>query len=349
MNQDIQTRKTEHVEIARHSKDADRRKYYFDKIRLSHRALPEINLQDVDPTTTFLDHNISFPLLISSMTGGAGEELLAINRNLALSANAVGIPLAVGSMRIMLEYPETKKAFCLRKYAPNIPICGNLGAIQLNHGVSTSEIKRLCEETEIDALFLHLNPLQEAMQKEGQTDFRGLGKKIRNVVAALPIPVIAKEVGAGISPKDTQLLIEAGISHIEIAGSGGTSWSRIEYERDPTSDKPGACFEDWGIPTPDAIRLLHPFREKITLIASGGIRTGIDMAKALVLGASLCGIARPLLEPACHAPEAVIKHLENMKKEFCVSMFLLGMPTLETVIGNDKLILDLNNPARKDD
>jgi len=338
MNTTIHDRKTEHVEIARHSKDADRRKYYFDDIHLLHRALPEIDLADVNTGTTFLGKPLQMPLLISSMTGGSSQELVRINRNLAMAANQAGVALATGSMRILLETPDAWPAFDLRDLAPDIPLCGNIGAVQLNYGVTTTAIARLVEKTRIDALFLHLNPLQEAMQPEGQTRFSCLLPRIRTLVKDLSIPVIAKEVGAGISPADARLLLDAGITSIEVAGSGGTSWSRIEYERDDNHTNPGQCFQDWGIPTPTALRLLHPFRDRVTLIASGGIRTGIDMAKALILGARLCGIARPFLEPACLSGSAVQTHLLSLQRELRTAMFLLGTPSLEDLIDNRALL-----------
>jgi len=345
MNPDIQSRKAEHVEIARHAKDADRRKDYFDRIRLVHRALPEIDLADVNPRTHFLGRPLSFPLLISSMTGGAGKTLETINRNLAIAANEVGVAMGMGSMRILLEDPATLPAFDLRDLAPDIPLCGNLGAIQLNYGITPSDVARLAEATRIDALFLHFNPLQEAVQPEGQTRFANLVPKIKALVECLPIPVIAKEVGSGISPADARLLMATGITCLEVGGSGGTSWSRIEYERDRAPDNPGQCFQDWGIPTPDALRLLHPFRDRLTLIASGGIRSGIDMAKALILGASLCGVARPLLDPACLSATAVVEHLQTLRRAFCTAMFLLGTPTLDDLIDNRNLLLDYTNHA----
>ncbi len=345
MTQSIHTRKNEHVEIARHSKDADRRKYYFDAIKLVHRALPEIDYEEVNPSTRFLQKALTFPMLISSMTGGTGAELAFINRNLATAANAVGVAMATGSMRVLLEDPSALPAFALRESAPDIPLCGNLGAIQLNYGVTPDQVARLAEKTDIDALFLHFNPLQEAVQPEGQTRFKNLLPKIRTLVETLPIPIIAKEVGAGISASDAKHLIDAGIQHIELAGSGGTSWSRIEYERASDPDNPGRCFEDWGIPTPDALRMLHPFRDRVCLIASGGIRTGVDMAKACVMGASLCGIARPLLEPACQSADAVMCHLQSLQREFRTAMFLLGTPTLEDLIDNHTLLLSNKYPA----
>jgi isopentenyl-diphosphate Delta-isomerase len=340
MNLRIHTRKQEHIDIARHSKDADRRKYYFDNIRLLHRALPDLDLADINTTTTFLGKTLAFPLLISSMTGGAGDKLATINRNLASAANQAGVAMGIGSMRILLEDPSTRDAFALRTFAPDIPLCGNIGAVQLNYGVTPASLARLAEDTQIDALCLHFNPLQEATQPEGQTNFADLTHKIRELVQTLPIPVIAKEVGSGFSPADARILIETGIRHIEVAGTGGTSWSRIEYERDSDPTNPGECFQDWGIPTPDALKLLHPFRDRATLIASGGVRTGIDMAKALVLGASLCGIARPLIEPACISAEAVTAHLLALQRQFRTAMLLLGTPDLHALIDNRTLLLE---------
>ncbi len=339
MTPTIHARKQEHVEIARHSKDADRRKYYFDAIKLTHRALPEIDYDNINPGTRFLQKPLTFPLLISSMTGGTGEDLAFINRNLAIAANATGIAFATGSMRILLEDPAALPAFALREIAPDVPFCGNIGAIQMNYGITPDQIAKLADQTKIDAIFLHLNPLQEASQPEGQTRFSNLLPKMEALAKTLPIPVIVKEVGSGISPADAKRIIEAGIQHIEIAGAGGTSWSRIEYERDRAPDNPGQCFEDWGIPTPDALLHLHPFRKQVRLIASGGVRTGIDMAKACILGASLCGIARPLLEPACHTAGAVIEQVQRLRREFTTAMFLLGTPTLNDLIDNHSLLL----------
>ncbi|MFA7369334.1 MAG: alpha-hydroxy-acid oxidizing protein, partial [Kiritimatiellales bacterium] len=185
---------------------------------------------------------------------------------------------------------------------------------------------------------LHLNPLQEAVQPGGDTNFSNLRKKIGEIVQGLEVPVIVKEVGAGISAADAKLLIEAGVKHIDVAGSGGTSWSRVEGER---SDDPslGELFQDWGLPTPLALKALAPYRDRITLIASGGIRSGVDMAKAVVLGASLCGVARPFLNPAMESAEAVQKVIQRLKREFVTAMFLLGADCVEKIKGYDELIV----------
>ena len=340
MSSPINNRKTDHIRILRHDKDTDRRKYYFDSIRLIHRALPEIDLEAVDPRLDFMGKTLSFPLLIACMTGGSGEELLRINRNLAQAAEATGVAMGTGSQRVMLADATARHSFMLRELAPSTLLFGNLGAVQLNYGITPDVCNRLVRETAMDALCLHLNPLQEAVQPEGDTRFSGVTERIRNVVAGLDVPVIVKEVGCGISLEDTLVLLDNGVRFIDVAGAGGTSWSRIEHGRDPGGDNPGLCFQDWGIPTPTAIARLAPLRDRLTLIGSGGIRTGLDMAKALILGASLCGIARPFLEPAAESADAVIAHINRLKREFRTVLFLLGVSRAEDLIGRTDLLLE---------
>jgi isopentenyl-diphosphate delta-isomerase len=335
----VNDRKVDHIRILRHDKDTDRRKYYFDDIRLTHRALPEMDLDEVDTRLDFLGKTLSFPLLISCMTGGSGEELLRINRNLAQAAEATGVAMGTGSQRVMLGDATARDSFMLRDQAPRTLLLGNLGAVQLNCGITPEDCARLVRETGVDALCLHLNPLQEAVQPEGDTCFRGVTERIRHVVDCLDVPVIVKEVGCGISIEDALILLDNGVRVIDVAGAGGTSWSRIEHGRTPGGESPGLCFQDWGIPTPDAIRQLAPLRDRLTLIASGGIRTGLDMAKAMILGASLCGIARPFLDPAAESTEAVITHIHRLKREFQTALFLLGVSRTTDLIGRTDLIL----------
>lgn len=338
MSNSINDRKADHIRILRHDKDTDRRKYYFDDIRLTHRALPEIDLDEVDTRLTFMGKTLSFPLLISCMTGGSGAELLQINRHLAEAAEATGVAMGTGSQRVMFEDASARDSFMLREQAPNALLLGNLGAVQLNYGITPADCNRLVRETGVDALCLHLNPLQEAVQPEGDTRFRGVTARIRELVANLEVPVIVKEVGGGISIEDALILLDNGVRFIDVAGAGGTSWSRIEHGR-AGGDSPGLCFQDWGIPTPDALRRLAPLRDRLTLIASGGIRTGLDIAKAMILGASLGGIARPFLEPAAESTAAVIAHIGRLKREFQTAMFLLGVARTEDLIGRPDLIL----------
>ena len=331
----LEKRKTEHVEIVAKDASMDRRKFYFDEIRLTHRALPEISLSDVDTSVNFLGKQLCCPFLISSMTGGGGEYLKSINRNLAEAAEAEGVAMGVGSQRIMFSDPAAKDSFDLRSVAPTAPLFANLGAVQLKTGMTIDQVREAIDVLKADALILHLNPLQEAVQPEGDTDFSNLWKKMEQLFQALEVPVIVKEVGAGISRADAERLIQAGAKFIDVAGAGGTSWSRIESARcdDPAL---GELFQDWGIPTPQALRDLSDL--DVTLIASGGIRTGIDMAKAMILGASLCGVARPLLTPAMESADAVRAVIQRIKKEFVTAMFLLGAQRIEDLKGHQELI-----------
>lgn len=332
----IENRKAEHVDIVAKDASMDRRKFYFDDIHLTHRALPEISLKDVDPSIEFLGKKLSFPFLISSMTGGSDEAIHTINHNLARAAEAEGVAMGVGSQRVMFHDPAARSSFELRGFAPHALLFANLGAVQLNEGMAFDQIHDAVDVLKADALILHLNPLQEVVQPEGDTDFSNLWKKMAEVFQGLEKPVIVKEVGAGISRADAELLIKAGVKIIDVAGAGGTSWSRIEAARsgDPSL---GELFQDWGIPTPQALRELSDM--DVTLIASGGIRTGIDMAKAIILGASLCGMARPLLTPAMESVDAVRAVIQRIRKEFITAMFLLGVENVEQLQGNRSLIV----------
>jgi isopentenyl-diphosphate delta-isomerase len=311
----INQRKLDHINIVSADGAIDRRQYHFDRIRLTHRALPELNLAKVDPSTKFLGKDLSFPLLISSMTGGPDEELVKINRNLA------------------------RESFELRRHAPQTVLLGNLGAVQLNYELGFADCEAALRILDADGLYLHLNPLQEAVQPDGDTDFSGLRNKIAAIVRTLKKPVIIKEVGAGLSPEDVEHLLAAGIKHIDVAGTGGTSWSMVESRRseDPSL---GELFGDWGIPTPMALRMLKPYQHEVQLIASGGVRNGIDMAKSIILGASLCGLARPFLKPARESAEAVRAVIRRLKREFTTALFLLGAAKIDDIKGREELILD---------
>jgi isopentenyl-diphosphate delta-isomerase len=333
---ELEKRKVEHVKIVAQKDEMDLRKFYFDEIRLTHRALPEIDLKAIDPSVEFMGKKLSFPLLISSMTGGGDKLFRKINANLAAAAEAEGVAMGVGSQRIFFTEPTARSSFDLRGVAPTTLLFSNLGAVQLNEDMTIHHARAVVQVLKADALCLHLNPLQEAIQPGGDTNFSNLRKKIGEIVQSLEVPVIVKEVGAGISAADAELLIEAGVKYIDVAGSGGTSWSRIEGER---SDDPslGQLFQDWGIPTPMALRQLAPLG--VTLIASGGIRSGVDMAKAVILGASLCGLARPFLNPAMESADEVRKVIQRLKREFVTAMFLLGADRVEKIKGRDELLV----------
>ena len=333
-------RKLEHIEVLLSDPDSDRSKSYFDRIALKHHALPEVDFEHVDTATTFLGKGISFPFLISSMTGGKGGQLMDINRNLARAAARTGVAMGVGSQRVIFADPAARASFDLRQYAPDLPLCANLGAIQLMNGFGIEECRAAVELLDADALILHLNPLQEICQIEGNTNFAGVAARIAEVVAALDLPVIVKEVGAGICDDDIERLIDCGVEYIDLAGTGGVSWSRVENERARRKRRKSTyAFDDWGLPTPLALDMAARYRDRVRLIASGGVRSGIDMAKAMAMGASLCGMARPLLEPAMESEDAVVEFIEWVRDEFRRAMFLLACGSVDDLIGNEDLIL----------
>jgi isopentenyl-diphosphate delta-isomerase len=300
-------------------------RYYF-----IHRALPELDLKDVDPRVTFLGKHLSAPILISSMTGGTSEAS-KINQLLAQAAQETGIAMGVGSQRIALEHPELADTFQVRHAAPDILLFANIGAIQLNYGYGIEECKRAVDMIKADALILHFNAIQEAIQSEGETRFSKLVDKVEAVCRALEVPVIAKEVGWGFSKQDVNLLAQAGVKAIDVAGAGGTSWSQVEMYRakDDTQRNLAAAFSDWGIPTAEAILNVLQAAPGLEIIASGGLRTGIDTAKCIALGASLGGIAGPFLKAATQSMDETIKLINLFKKEISICLFATGSATLD--------------------
>ena len=322
---DTARRKREHLDAIAQDPAIERGNSGFAAIRLTHRALPELALADIDTRCEFLGKTLRLPLLISSMTGGDDPEIRRINHNLAQAAEQSGIALAVGSQRVQFTNPAAEASFRLREIAPNTVLLANLGAVQLNYGFGVEYCRRAVETLAADGFYLHLNPLQEAVQPEGDTNFAGLAAKIAAVARALPVPVLLKEVGSGLSPADIALGKQAGIRHFDLAGRGGTSWSRIEHHRrrDP-ADSLGLTFQDWGPTTADALRINRAAHPDVILIASGGIRNGIDMAKAVLLGAELCGIAAPFLAAAQDSAAAVIAAITRLEREYRTALYLLG-------------------------
>ncbi|MDO4642564.1 MAG: type 2 isopentenyl-diphosphate Delta-isomerase [Cardiobacteriaceae bacterium] len=321
----VNHRKREHLDILAQDPDIERRCDGFAHIRLSHRALPEIALSDVDTRCDFLGKTLQLPLLISSMTGGNDALIRRINHNLAQAAQHCGIALAVGSQRVQFSEAAAEASFRLRDIAPDTVLISNLGAVQLNYGFNSAHCLQAVETLAADGIYLHLNPLQEAVQPEGDTNFRALSEKIAAIVQDLPVPVLLKEVGSGFSPADIALGKAAGAHYFDLSGRGGTSWSRIEHHRrrDP-SDTLGLTFQDWGLTTVESLRLNRRAHPDVTLIASGGIRNGIDMAKAVLLGAQLCGIAAPFLSAAQQSAQAVIQIIDQLAREYRTALFLLG-------------------------
>jgi isopentenyl-diphosphate delta-isomerase len=297
----------------------------LERIQMVHCALPEIDLEDVDPSTELLGHQLAFPVLIASMTGGS-RKAARINQILAEAAQSFGIGMGLGSMRIALEKPSLAWTFRVREYAPTVPIFANIGAVQLNYGYDLDACRDLVEISEADGLYVHLNPLQEALQPEGDTRFSGLLNQINALCRHLPVPVIAKEVGWGISPGVARTLQDAGVAAIDVAGAGGTSWSQVEMHRSQThvQREVAASFRDWGIPTATAIARVRQATPDLPLIASGGLRTGIDVTKSLALGADAATLADVFLQAAFVSEQALRDQLSIIQKQIRIAMFATG-------------------------
>jgi len=335
----VEQRKADHIRInLEEDVNFDRLTVGFERYRFVHQALPELDLNQVDLTTTFLGKRLNAPLLISCMTGGT-EQARLINRNLAAGAQQYGIAMGLGSQRAGLVHPEKVDTFKVRDVAPDVLLFANLGAVQFNYGYGIDECRRVVDMIEADALVLHLNPLQEAVQPEGDVNFADLARKIEAVCRRLEVPVIAKEVGWGISERTARLLIDAGVSALDAAGSGGTSWSQVEMFRAPTDlhKRVAATFRDWGIPTSESIQMVRRVSADLPLIASGGLRSGIDIAKAVALGANLGGMAGPFLKAAAVSVDAVRETAEETIRVLRVAMFAAGARDL-AALGRTPLV-----------
>ncbi len=303
----------------------------FEKYILVNHPLPEITLEDIDTSSTFLGKRVTAPFIISPITGGT-ESSIKINKNLAKAAQELGIVMSVGSQKLALENPSLIPTYQVRDVAPDIPLLANLGAIYLNYGYGLEECKRAVEMIQADGLVLYLNPLQKIIQGSPQLNFKDLIKKISKVCREVDVPVIVKEVGFGLSSSAAVLLKEAGVWALDIAGAGGTSWARIErlIREEGTPCNPlGDTFDNWGIPTAESLVSIVEVIKDMPIIASGGIRNGMDMAKAIVLGASYVGMALPLLAPAVESSGAVKEKIQNVITEFRVAMFCCGKKNLE--------------------
>ena len=301
-------------------------KYFF-----MHEALPEVNYASIDTSFELFGKTLKRPVFISSMTGGT-KRANDINRVLATAAEEAGMAMGLGSQRAALEDPILAESFRVRRYAPNAMIFANIGAVQLNYGYGIKELQRAVDMCEADALILHLNVLQEAVQPEGDQNFADLYRKIETVCRDLPVPVIAKEVGWGISAKTAGRLVDLGISAIDVAGAGGTSWSQVEMHRAPTKRlaRVAGAFIDWGIPTADSIRYCRQATADLPIFASGGIHTGIEIAKCIALGATMAGIAGDFLKVAMtNDIEEVIELAETVTDELKVAMLCVGATNLK--------------------
>ena len=335
---DIGRRKRDHIDIVMSGLARQRMPAGFDDIRFGHNALPEVDFNAIDLSATFLGRRLRLPFLASSMTGGP-DMSERINHSIAEAAQALGFAMGVGSQRISLTTGDAHGLGPeLRRIAPDVPIYGNLGAIQLVNGMGTDEARRAVEVLEADALILHLNPLQEALQKGGDSNWQGVEAAIERLARSLGVPLIAKEVGGGISGAVARRLVACGIDAIDVAGAGGTSWAAVEGSRsgDPQGQSLGEIFRDWGIPTARCLAEVHEACPGIPLIASGGIRHGLDGAKAIRLGAGLVGQAAALLGPATKGTDAVIAHVGEVATALRIACLATGSANLAE-LGNAPL------------
>lgn len=324
---DLSRRKSEHLDVvlagdagARHVTNG------LERVRFEHVALPEIALADVDISTRFLGRRMAGPLLVSSMTGGP-ERAADINRAIAEACEAVGVGFGVGSQRIAIEQQGAGGlGKDLRRRAPSVPLLANLGGAQLRAPGGLDMAQRAVDMIEADALIIHLNPLQEAVQSGGDTDWRGVLAAFENLARALPVPLIAKEVGAGLSGAVARRLLDAGVAIIDVAGAGGTSWAEVEAKRAPDASTRAiaTAFRDWGLPTAEAIVSVRGACPEVPLIASGGLRDGIDVARALRLGADVAAQAAGVLPAALAGSDALADRLCVTLAQLRITCFCTG-------------------------
>ncbi len=332
----IQTekRKLDHIKICLEKDVSSAVRTGFEDVHLIHNAMPDINKKDIDTTVEFFGKNINAPIIIGAMTGGTGEAA-KINKNLARAAEELGLAMGVGSQRAAIENEKLAGTYQVRDVAPTMPLIANLGLVQFVQDYTVKHARDAVSMIEADALAVHLNPAQEAVQQEGDVDWTDASSKLRVLCQELGMPVIVKETSAGISRETTMKLGKCGVSAIDISGVGGTSWSYVESFR--SDSKSGKTFRDWGIPT--AVSIVEAGKSvKIPLIASGGIRTGIDAAKALALGADYVSISLPLLEPATKSHKKVKEKLEQIMEELKIAMFLLNARTVSELKNKDVVI-----------
>jgi isopentenyl-diphosphate delta-isomerase len=321
----LEQRKADHIRINLEQDVASRASNGLDAIRFVHQALPELDMGAIDTTLTVFGKRLSAPLLISCMTGGT-QEALRINRCLASGAQQAGVAMGLGSMRAAVVRPNTAHTFQVRDIAPDILLFANIGAVQLNYGFTVDQCRRAVELAGADVLVLHLNPLQEALQPEGDVNWAGLLPKIEHLVKTIGVPVVGKEVGWGISRQVARRLADTGVAGIDVAGAGGTSWSQVEMYRAQTEvqRRVAAAFADWGISTAESIRNVHAVAPLMPIIASGGLKNGVDGAKCLALGATMFGMAGPFLRSAAESEQAVRDEIEIVLRQLRVTMLCAG-------------------------
>ncbi len=326
----IDQRKADHIKINLEQDVRSGLTSGLENYRFIHESLPELDLERIDTSLNLFGKKINSPILISSMTGGT-DAAKTINMRLAEGAQECGLAMGVGSQRAAIEHPEKAESFQVRKGAPDILLFANLGAVQLNYGYGIDQCRKAVEMIEADALILHLNPLQEAVQDAGDTNFSGLAKKIEEVCKRIEVPVIVKEVGWGISERTAKLLAECGVSAIDVGGAGGTSWSQVEMHRAPDefTRQLAGTFIGWGIPTAESILNVKRAAPEMIVFASGGIKDGLDIAKSIALGATLGGMAGQFLKAAAISNENVVEMMKLTMRQIEVTMFAAGVGMLE--------------------
>ena len=326
----IKERKLKHIEIClEYMVEYTTKTTGFERMDWAYNALPEVSLEQINLETEFLGKSLRAPILIGAMTGGA-ERAAKINRNLAIAAQHLGIGMMLGSQRVMLENVAARASFQIRDLAPDILLIGNIGVAQFRKGYGAAEARAAIELVGADAIAFHTNPLQEALQPGGDTDFAGLIPILEQIVPEVGYPVMLKEVGHGLSGNVARAVRNAGFAALDVAGAGGTSWAKVEdFAHHGRLEHPD--LDEIGIPTAQALQECHAALPDMPLMASGGIRTGLEVAKALRLGSSVAAMAKPLLEPALHSPEAVIVHLERVIYELRVALFVAGAQDIASV------------------
>ncbi|KAG5492950.1 hypothetical protein JKF63_01530 [Porcisia hertigi] len=331
----VQKRKKDHIDICLH-RDVEpykRRPSLWQKYSLPYKALPEVDLGKIDTSIDFMGTRVSFPFFISSMTGGEAHGR-TINENLAKACEAEKIPFGLGSMRIINRYASAVHTFDVKEYCPSVPMLANIGLVQLNYGFGAKEVNNLVDSVRADGLCVHLNHVQEVCQPEGDTNFEGLIEKLRQLLPYIKVPVIVKGVGHGIDHESMVAIKASGVKYVDVSGCGGTSWAWIEGRRQPYTveeENIGYLFRDIGIPTDVCLQESAPLTASgdLHLIAGGGIRSGLDIAKALMMGAEYATAAMPFLAAALESPDAVRAVIQRIRRELVVSMFTCGARNIE--------------------
>jgi isopentenyl-diphosphate delta-isomerase len=332
--EETEKRKAEHIKICLDEKAQARKATAgFEDVQFIHRALPEVDKEKSDVSATVFGHKFSAPLIVGAMTGGTAEAT-RINAAIAEAVERLRLGMGVGSQRAAIENPKLAETFAVaRKKAPTAFLIANIGGIQLVHGCGVKEVKQAVEMIDADAVAVHLNALHEAVQPEGQTNFKGVLAKIGEIAGELDKPVIVKETGAGIAAEDAKKLEKAGVKAIDVGGTGGTSFAAVEYYRSEVSSVQhflSDVFWDWGIPTVVSLAEITQ-TVKIPVIASGGVRTGRDVAKALALNACLASVSQPALQAAVKGAKATENMLSLLIEELRAVMFLVGAEKVETL------------------